>query len=55
MRYKTIKISEETHKKIKAFCDTENLKLNKWCDDALIGELLCAIEYSKIKNETKNK
>jgi hypothetical protein len=53
MRYKTIKISDEMHKKIKNFCDGENLKINKWCESALSEKLLYAIEYSKIKSKNK--
>ena len=35
MKYKTIKISEEMHEKIKKYCDVENLKINKWCETQL--------------------
>ena len=40
MKYKTIKISEELHGKIKSFCDRENLKMNKWCEEQLKDDLL---------------
>ena len=54
MVMKTIKISEELHTKIKKFCDSENLKLNKWCEDALSGELLYAKEYAGLRNRRKS-
>lgn len=53
MKYKTIKISEKLHTELKNFCNAENLKLNKWCEDVLIGELKYAKEYARIKNVDK--
>lgn len=53
MKYKTIKISEDLHKKLKKFCDDEGLKLNKWCQVHLESEFLYAKEYSKIKDKPK--
>jgi hypothetical protein len=54
MKYKTIKIEEETHNKIKKFCDGENLKINKWCESRLNEALLYTIEYAKLKNKNKS-
>ena len=53
MKYKTIKISEELHKKLKKFCDDENLKLNKWCEVHLQSEYLYAKEYAGIRDRQK--
>ena len=61
MKYKTIKISEGLHKKLKKFCDDENLKLNKWCEVHLQSEYLYAKEYAGLRDrqrgegETTNK
>lgn len=32
MKYKTIKINEELHKKLKHMCNEQGLKLNWWCE-----------------------
>jgi len=53
MKYTAIKISEEFHKELKTFCEKENLKLNKWCEEKLKSELLYTREYSKIKKLQK--
>lgn len=53
MKYKTIKISEELHKKIKKFCDEEGLKLNQSCELWLGSQILYAMEYAKLKNAPK--
>ena len=53
MKYKTIKISEELHTKLKKFCDENNLKLNKSCEMYLESAYLYAEEYSKLKNVEK--
>jgi hypothetical protein len=55
MSYKTIKISETLHKKLKEFCNENNLKLNKICESYLEEGLLYGIEYSNLKNKTKTK
>jgi len=33
---KTLKISEELHKKIKMFCATNDLKMNDWVEKELV-------------------
>ena len=33
---KTLKISEELHKKIKVFCATNDLKMNDWVEKELV-------------------
>ena len=55
MSYKTIKISETLHKKLKEFCTGNNLKLNKICESYLEEGLLYGIEYNNLKNKTKPK
>ena len=53
MKYKTIKISEELHKRLKKFCDENNLKLNKSCEMYLENVCLYAEEYTKFKSVEK--
>ena len=43
MKYKTIKINEDLHTKLKKFCEEQNLKLNKWCEVQLKDDLIYAI------------
>ena len=52
--YKTIKISEDLHKRIKAFCDQEGLKLNQSCELWLEAQILYAIEYATSHSVLKN-
>ena len=50
---KTLKISEELHKKIKMFCVENNLKMNEWVEKEL-KKILCGDdtnERSKSKCE----
>jgi len=54
MKFKTLKINEHLHTDIKKFCNEENLKMNKWCEDMLDGALKYATEYSKVKNVEKD-
>ena len=36
MKYKTLKITERTHKLIKAFCNYRGIKFNQWCETTLL-------------------
>lgn len=53
MKHKTIKISEELHKEIKQFCEENNHKLNKWCEDQLHSQLLYGKEYARLAKAPK--
>jgi len=52
---KTIKINDVLHRKIKRFCNSNDYKLNKWCESQLEGQLLYCLEYEKLKNVSKSK
>lgn len=38
-KYKTIKVSESLHKKLKKFCAKHGLKLNEWCERWLENQM----------------
>ena len=42
MKYKTIKISETLHERIKKFCDENGMKLNKSCEKWLESNIIYA-------------
>ena len=44
---KTLKISEETHRKIKLHCVRKNKKLNEWVEECLLAGM-------KIEKELEN-
>lgn len=53
MKYKTIKINEFLHNRIKKFCNEQRLKLNQSCEMWLESQIIYAEEYSKLKNVPK--
>lgn len=54
MKYKTIKISEELHIKIKKYCDEHGIKLNWWYERMLESCLEKDIKWwDKMRNKTQ--
>ena len=36
---KTLKISDQTHQKLKVYCAKNNIKMGKWVEDCLVAGL----------------
>jgi hypothetical protein len=51
---KTLKIKNNLHEKIKTFCNSNNIKMNKWCEMILDEGLLYSIERANLRNNSIN-
>lgn len=50
MKYKSIKLTEESHKKLKKYCDQNFLKMHDWLSN-LVNEYIDNMEKSSAKNK----
>lgn len=44
---KSLKISEEVHKKLKMYCVQENVSMAEFADSAILSKLVIKSEYKK--------
>jgi len=52
MGYKTIKISEDFHEKLKVYCDLKGLKLNRFCESLMRDGFLSLSTKDEKSNRT---
>ncbi len=48
--YKSVKITVNTHKEAKKFCDKRNLKLNLWIDSLIVDKLTSEKSNDNLQN-----